>query len=293
MAGRRGHGEGSIYQRESDGKWCATVDLGYVNGKRKRKVIYGKTRKEVVEKLKAALRDHQQGLPLPSERQTVADFLTEYLARMKPPAVKPSTYRSYEQNIRVYLIPGLGRHKLAKLDPERVQAFLDAKARETTRTGQPFSARSIAIMRAVLRQALAEAETWGKVPRNVAKLAKPPKGRAKKAVALTRPQARALLDQIKGDRLEALYRLCLALGLRQGEALGLRWEAVDLDARTLVVHEAIQRVKDEATGKSVLRSLDTKSEASQRTIKLPPFLLDALKVHRMHQLEARLAAGPR
>lgn len=61
-ARRRGHGEGSIYQRESDGKWCTSVDLGIVNGKRKRKVIYGKTRKEVADKLKAVHRDIQQGL---------------------------------------------------------------------------------------------------------------------------------------------------------------------------------------------------------------------------------------
>ena len=53
MAKRRGNGEGGIYQRESDGKWCASVDLGFVNGKRRRKVIYGKTRKEVADKLKA------------------------------------------------------------------------------------------------------------------------------------------------------------------------------------------------------------------------------------------------
>jgi len=52
MAKRRGHGEGGIYQREGDGKWCASVDLGLVNGKRRRKVIYGKTRKEVADKLK-------------------------------------------------------------------------------------------------------------------------------------------------------------------------------------------------------------------------------------------------
>jgi hypothetical protein len=51
MAKRRGNGEGGIYQRESDGKWCASVDLGFVNGKRRRKVIYGKTRKEVADKL--------------------------------------------------------------------------------------------------------------------------------------------------------------------------------------------------------------------------------------------------
>ncbi len=65
MGTRRGHGEGAIYYRESDQRWCTSVDLGWVNGKRKRKVIYGKTRKEVSEKLKVMLRDQQQGHRLP------------------------------------------------------------------------------------------------------------------------------------------------------------------------------------------------------------------------------------
>ncbi len=59
---RCGHGEGSIYQRSDNGLWCTVVDLGVVNGKRKRKYIYGRTRKEVAEKLKVVLRDQQQGV---------------------------------------------------------------------------------------------------------------------------------------------------------------------------------------------------------------------------------------
>lgn len=66
MTGRRGHGEGSITQRK-DGRWEARADLGYVNGKRKCKSIYGKTRREVAEKLKKSLRDQQQGLPVAYE----------------------------------------------------------------------------------------------------------------------------------------------------------------------------------------------------------------------------------
>lgn len=75
MGSRRGHGEGSIYQR-SDGLWCASINLDIVNGKRKQKVIYGKTRREVAEKLKILLRDQQQGRPIATGRQTVGQFLT-------------------------------------------------------------------------------------------------------------------------------------------------------------------------------------------------------------------------
>src|SRR5215216_4244458 len=79
MAKRRGNGEGGIYQRESDGKWCASVDLGFVNGKRRRKIIYGKTCKEVADKLKAIHRDQAAGINVATGRQTAKAFLERWL----------------------------------------------------------------------------------------------------------------------------------------------------------------------------------------------------------------------
>jgi len=278
---QRGHGEGGIRQRP-DGTWEARVSDGMKPDKdgklvRARRSIYGKTRAEVAAKLKVALREQQQGLPAPSERLTVGVFLTTYLTTIRP-VVRPSTYRSYEQNIRLYLIPTLGRRRLAKLTPQDVQAFLDAKAKEKTRTGKPFSESSLRLMRAVLRQALGQAEAWDQLPRNVAKLARPPKGARRRAQILTAAQATTLLTAIRGDRLETLYRVALALGLRQGEALGLRWEHVDLEEGTLVVCEAMQRVQGEG-----LVVVEPKSDAGMRTIKLPQFLVDQLRAHRQRQ----------
>lgn len=285
---QRGHGKGGIRQRP-DGTWEARVSDGVKmnaagNAVRARKSIYGKARAEVVAKLKVALRDQQQGLPLTNERLTVKEFLTTYLATIKP-GVRPSTYRSYEQNVRLYLIPALGRRPLAKLTPQEVQAFLDAKAKEKSRTGKPFSAASLQRMRAILRQALGQAEAWDQLPRNVAKLAKPPKGKRRKAKVLSAVQAESLLAAIKGDRLEALYRVALTLGLRQGEVLGLRWEHVDLKAGTLLVCEAMQRVKGEG-----LVAVEPKSDAGTRTIKLPKFLVELLRAHEVAQAEERLGA---
>src|SRR3712207_6488057 len=101
MSTRRGHGEGSIYFRESDQRWVTAVDLGYVDGKRKRRVIYGKTRKEVAEKLKAVLHEQQQGMPVAVERQTVEQFLTRWLADVVQPNTRPKTHHSYSQMVRL------------------------------------------------------------------------------------------------------------------------------------------------------------------------------------------------
>ena len=279
MAGRRGHGEGSIYQRESDGKWCCVVDLGYVNGKRKRKVIYGTTRKEVAEKLKVALRDLQQGLPVATERQTVAQFLTRWLADVIKPNKAPKTYRSYEQNTRLYLIPAFGRYQLGQLQPQQVQALLNEKR------AAGMAVDTVTRMRDVLRCALNQAIQWGQVQRNVATMVKVPRGEYKEKRALTPDQARRFLAAARGHRLEALFCVALGLGMRQGELLGLTWEAVDLDAGALRVDVGLQRVE----GQFQLR--DTKSAQSHRPIDLPASLVRALRAHKARQNEQRLAAG--
>src|SRR4051794_30671092 len=116
MNGRRGHNEGTIYQRKSDGRWVAMIDLGIVNGKRKRKPIYGKTRKEVAEKLKTQLHEQQQGiLPLESKRQTVAQYLNDWLLNDVKPTVRPVTYTSYSTLCQLYILPALGWIQLTKL----------------------------------------------------------------------------------------------------------------------------------------------------------------------------------
>lgn len=121
MASRRGHGEGSIYQRSQDGKWCTAVDLGYVNGKRKRKYIYGKTRKEVAEKLKIVLREQQQGLPIATERQTVAQFLERWLEDQVKAKNRPITHESYSRIVRLHIVPTIGRIPLAKLTALKIR----------------------------------------------------------------------------------------------------------------------------------------------------------------------------
>ena len=102
---------------------------------------------------------------------------------------------------------------------------------------------------------------------------------------MTPEQARAFLDAAHGQRLEALYAVALALGLRQGEALALRWVDLDLDAGFVTVRAGLQRV----AGRLVL--VEPKTPKSRRTIAAPPIVVAALRAHRSRQLQDRLAAG--
>lgn len=262
---RRGAGEGSIVKR-SDGRWMARVDLGWINGRRTRKAIYGKTRQEVARKLSAALRAHQDGLPLSDERVTVESFLHDWLASART-AVRQRTWQTYESYVRIHAIPALGRIPLAKLEPKHLQRLY------AERLAAGLSPTTVHHLHAVLHRALGQAARWGMVPRNVASLVDSPPMARHEMRTLNPEEAKAFLETAAGDRLEALYVLALTTGMRQGEMFRLRWPDVDLEAHTLSVRG------------------ETKTAKSRRQIELADVAVDALRRHAARQGEECQAAG--
>src|SRR5487761_1786948 len=122
---KRGNGEGSIYQRKSDGKWVGGISLE--NGKRK--VIYGKTRKEVQEKMKVALREQQQGTLITAPQQTLKTYLEYWLEDVHKPNIRISTYVKYKKLLK-HIVPTLGQIMLQKLTPQQVQKLYANKLKE-------------------------------------------------------------------------------------------------------------------------------------------------------------------
>ena len=279
-SGKRGQNEGSVYQRK-DGRWTAAISLGYQNGKLKRKNFYGKTREDVQKKLTKALHDHEQGLPIAMARQTVQQFLSLWLTDRVRQRVRSSTYVSYDQQVRVHIAPALGHMELSKLAPQHIQNYINAR-REAG-----LSAKTVKYHLSVLRMALSQALKWGLVARNVAALVDPPRTQRFEVQPITPERARALLDAIKGNRMEALFSVALSLGLRRGEALALRWQDIDFKARTLRVSGSLQRLN----GK--LEISEPKTKTSRRVLDLPDSLINRLREHRTRQLEEKLLAGSR
>lgn len=275
-AANRGWGEGGIRQRP-DGRWEATLELGLVNGKRKRKWVYGDTKREVLQKLAKAKRDLEQGLTLAPERLTVATFLTTWLEGKR--GKRPKTYRHYEQEVRLHLIPDLGHHHLAKLGPQHVQAMLNARA------AGGASPRSVFHMRAVLRNALNQALAWGLIVRNPAIPVDLPHIAKRELPTITPAQLTRFLSTIAAHRLGTLFLLTIALGFREGEMLGLRWQDVNLDLGLLHLRRQLQRVE----GK--LQFLEVKTAGSRHTVPLPPTLVQVLRAHRQRQDNERLVFG--
>ena len=326
MATRRGRGEGGITKR-SDGRWMAQVDLGWQDGKRRRKMLYGRTKREVQDKLRETLQRIAHGLsPLP-EKETVGGYLRRWL-NVKKGQLRSRTYESYEQVVRLHLLPGLDHVRLAKLSPLDVATWFRVHGE------QGAGSRTIQYARSVLRAALNQALRWELVSRNAAALTDPPRHQSREIQPLTTEQAKTLLAAVVGHRLEALITVALGLGLRRGEALALRWDAVDLDAGLLSVRHTLDwaggdpvarkslaaerdrllaRLKattDEATRYRLQESLaetrqklkavqqvvhfaEPKTARSRRTITLPGLVVSALRTHRTRQLEERMSAGSR
>jgi integrase len=268
---RRGHGEGSVYQR-ADGRWAATVDLGWHGGRRVRRSFYGRTRKAAHEALTRALREIEQGVQPGSRRATVGAYLNEWLDATRD-SIRPSTYRRYSQLVNHQLIPHLGRIALSALKPSDVETMLRELSAD-------LSPRSIHHVRAVLRTALARAVRHGLLSRNAAALAEPPRVEQHEAQSLSPDQVTALLSALEGQPMRTLITLAVASGMRSGEIRGLQWRDVDWVAGTIAVRRSLQRFD------GVFRIVEPKTKASRRTLPLPAIALAALREHHDQQAQA-------
>jgi integrase len=277
---KRGNGEGSIYFRTSDDKWVGSITLE----NRKRRVFYGKTRKEVQEKLKVVLREQQQGTLVTAPRQTLAQFLTEWLENSQKQSVRPRTYERYEELVRLHIVPALGRYELQKLSAQHLQAFYAQKSEEG------LSATTINHFHNVLHKALDTAVKWNLVARNVCDLVSPPRRKRFEVHPLTLEQVHKLLSVVEGHEMEALFKLALATGLRRGELMGLKWQDIDFDAGVLQVRRILSRVPTKMPGKGYVEA-EPKTQKSRRSVVIAPFALEALQQHRERQREAKLQVG--
>lgn len=274
------------------------LNLGKIDGKAKRHPVYGKTAQEAIAKAERLTGDIEDGLDPQYENATIAQLLFKWLDWTRS-RIEPRTYESYEHIVEAFFVPEIGAWRCRALTPERVDTlFSDLAERTNPTTGTPYAPSYLLKIRAVLRRALNIGKRWGYVRRNVAELSEPIKQRPKKKRRLSDAQVRALLQAVEGHHYELLYHVLAKLGCRVGEALGIRWDDLDLDDGLVCMTGSIQRERTQQPGngpKTVLRRKDyTKTaEGDDRFIALPPSLVPLFERHHRQQIISKAAVTNR
>jgi len=260
----------------------------------------------VIRKVRELERARETGQIAAAGRAPSVDaWLTHWVEKVAAPSVRPKTLAGYRTAVNRHLIPRIGRHRLDRLTPEHIEAMYASLLADGLAPATVHQAHR------TLRTALGEAFARGRIVVNPAVRAKAPRLDEAEVEPLDLTEAKAILKATESRDNGARYAIALAVGLRQGEALGLRWDDVSLDddTPTMTIRRALQRhtwqhgcAAAEPCGRrrgadcpqrrgGGLVLVPPKSRAGRRTIPLPEPLVVALRAHRKSQLEQRMVAG--
>lgn len=288
--GRRDSGTGSIY-KDGDGYRVAIL-TGYdsVTGKPQYRKVRVQTHAEAVDTLKRMQVDAHRGQLTAATGVTVADYLQHWLETKIKPLKAPKTYEQYAWTVRDHILPNLGKKMLDKVTRPEVQALIGAKSQQTVkpRTSDPskvgkapaktLSRSTLYRIRAVLHAAYENAIKDGLVGRNPCTHVELPTEAKARPVFLSPQEASALLTHAKSSDIPELLSFLLVTGTRISEALGIRWDDVDLKAGRVEIRGQLQRVN------SALVRRETTKTSHHRTLPLSASIVAALKALKAKQM---------
>jgi integrase len=265
--------------------YLVRVDLGAdpVTGKRRQRAKTFATRREAEAALAQWLADIEHGTAIEPSKLTVRDYLLSWLETYGRSNLRPTTYRSYEQLVRLHILPSLGALPLQKLQPAHLQAFYAEKLKGGRADGNAggLAPRTVRYLHAIIREALDQGVKWQTVARNAADATEPPRAERPHIATWDADHVRQFLSITADDTYNPLWLVLLTTGLRRGEALGLRWQDVDLTTATAHVRQSLV----EMGGRGTIQA--PKTASGRRVVALSPTCVTALREHRSRQL-ARL-----
>lgn len=295
--------EGSIYQRhdhkscpdpvtDADGKkvwpahrcrghWVASVDLGIVAGKRKRRTLYADTEREAKSKRRKLLRELDEGRL--GDDATLSQWLDHWVAEIAPESMSERTLRNHRGHVEHWIKPQLGRIRLSGIGADDVRRFKRyLETAPAKRGGGTLSTTTARYILTTLSSALSAAEFERRITWNPAKaVSKPEISGEHHGVWTDSEQARRMVDAGVSLLEQARAAVALYNGLRQGEALGLTWADIDLDAGLIDINKTASPVK----GRGMVASAGAKTAWSVRVVPMHPLvrsLLTLLKKEREH-----------
>ena len=299
---RAANGESSIYLG-ADGRWHGRVTVGIKDdGSEDRRHVSSKDEKVVKDKVKKLERARDDGNVRKSGPSwTVEKWLRHWVENISAPTVRDNTADGYRNAVYNHLIPGLGKHRLERIQPEHFEKLY----KKMTDAGHKAS--NAHQVHRTARTAFNEALARGHITKNPVQLAKPPRVEEIEIEPYEVEEAQRILAAAAGRRNAARWAVALVLGLRQGEALGLKWDDVDLDALDLRVRRNRLRPKyvhgcgDKPCGRKAgycpqkvnkrKECAETKSRSGKRPMGIPSQLGELLRQQKDAQEKERAAAG--
>lgn len=280
-ATRNAQGAGSIRQR-ADGTWEARYTVGRDpgTGKQLRKSVYGKTQKEVRQKLSQAVAALDNGDYFQPSKMTLARWVEIWLQEYTGDK-KYLTVKHYKAQCKTHIVPSLGAVKLSELAPPQIQAFYNGLQRDG------LAAKSVRNIHGILTKCLSTAVQVGYLRSNPASMVTLPKVEKKEIHPLTDEQVKDFLRVSVGDEYEILLKVILFTGLRESEAIGLTWDCIDFKAGTVKVCKQLQKRPLSDGGFTFAPLKNDKS----RTLRPAHFVLELLERRKREQAAQRLKVG--
>ena len=340
---------GSTYKRGKT--WTVVYDEGTdpVTGKRRQRSRSGfRTKADAENELNEALSALRSGTYVAPHRQTVAEFLDEWLETRRS-QLRPSTWATYRRYCDTHIVPRIGSVRLADLDPghlTRMYADMTSSGRRPLRHGRPIevvetaislkaqgctweqvaerlserfpdegpfsrhsaagivrrhsealapadhadglSARTVTQAATIVKRSLKDAVRWGRLARNPADAVDAPRRQLRPELQVWEAETLSAFlhhAEINGDQLASLWEFMASTGVRRGEALGLRWCDLDLDAGVAAI------VRTWVTVGHVPTVSEPKTAAGRRPVRLDTHTVSLLRSHRREQLTQRSLLG--
>lgn len=252
----KANGEGTIFRDQEKGIWRGQITVGMnEEGKPIRKSASGKTKNEVSDKLRALKNDMGVMDVGKANSYTVEEWINNYMKTVAKPSLSPNSYSFF----RLHIIPHFGHYSLIELNPNLIQEvftknFQSGQINRTT-MNQVKGKFSLTMKYAIKQGILFKNPCEGVVLHKLRE--------AKKIEVLSITDQKKLVDYCYQVQYNYLFIFLLGTGLRIGEALGLTWDNVNLENRSI----KIQNIMIEVSGNPEFKGYP-KTESSIRLLAL-------------------------
>ena len=278
MAKRRPSGDGMVRLRKPD-EWEGRIVVGHKeNGAPIFRYAYGKTQKEMMQKLNALKQQYQDANLTEDSNMTVSEWLDEWLTEYLPGTVRPQTVDRHRRIVNTYIRPHIGEKRIAFLSTNEIQRMY-VKLKKSGRIkkhplyGHELADNTIIDIHGTLHRALEIAVNNHLIPKNPTKKTKIPKKKKKDLQILSDAELDILMQAIDDDKEWGdFFYLELTTGLRRGEICGLRWRDFDEKEGTIRIKTSISLLKG-----GVIYEGEPKTDESKRKILLPKITADRLR----------------